>query len=947
MKKVFYLIMLLATLMSCEALNINPFEKEVVELETPEEVLISEKDNSAKIRFNTKESWSIVVSNSKTNDSWLSVEPMSGGAGAAAVTVTVKPNVSTISRTSNITINSGDEQVTLKIEQVAATLIVLPAEIESTQDGGEYELKLTADSTWSVEKSVDWITLSANSGEKITNENFKFTVDANQSTESRVGTIKFTKGDISRSSIITQAGKAEVLGVAPENIQAVSEEASYKISLSASHSWTAATSEEWIVLSANSGVATDIDNNGNKSKDFTFSVLSNSGLESRSGMITFTMGSFTKDVIITQSEKGQVLTLNPDNLEIVSEAASYTVGLTASHSWSATKDADWITLPKGSGEATDIGNNGEISENFEFAVESNTDSEPRVGTITFTMGDSVKILVVKQLEKKSFLDISPLDIEVGSESGSHKVTVMASEAWRILKNVDWIKLTATSGVATDINGVEYFFNVEPNSRVDSREGEITFRMGDSTRKVKVTQLGIVPALTVTPNEISVGSEKGSHKVTITANVSWSVTKDVNWISFTETSGKETRSEGDDFNFSVDYNGDLGERVGTLTFKVGDITKTVVITQAGKSQELKINQTNINTTSNKSTQFVTLTASHSWSATTDVEWIKLSKSAGDADDSYNFYFDIEENDLDGARSGKITFKMGALTKEITVLQAEKVKMFVVTPNNINARSFSDYYTIQINASHSWTVDNKTSWITFSSRSGSAGDNKSINITLTSNPYYYERIDTLVFTMRDLTQEVIVKQEAKATVLWVETQNVTTDSKASNYSIALSASEAWSAESDAEWLKLGKLSGNETYNYNFAFSVDPNTSFDAREASIVFTMGELTQTVKVIQKGKEISISVTPENMEIKSVEGTYKITFSVDADWTVATDVDWITLDKKSGSAVENEVLSFNVTSNTTNKKRVGAITIKAGSTTKTINISQTIKQLDDFIIEEL
>jgi glucuronoarabinoxylan endo-1,4-beta-xylanase len=85
-------------------------------------------------------------------------------------------------------------------------------------------------------------------------------------------------------------------------------------------------------------------------------------------------------------------------------------------------------------------------------------------------------------------------------------------------------------------------------------------------------------LNVSPSSLSFSASAGSSPVSVTSNVSWSVTDNQSWISVSPTSG----SNNGTVTVSVTANGGTTSRTGTVTITGASITRTVSVSQAGTS-----------------------------------------------------------------------------------------------------------------------------------------------------------------------------------------------------------------------------------------------------------------------------------------------------------------------------------------------------------------------------
>ncbi|MCL1857262.1 MAG: M12 family metallo-peptidase, partial [Kiritimatiellaeota bacterium] len=85
-----------------------------------------------------------------------------------------------------------------------------------------------------------------------------------------------------------------------------------------------------------------------------------------------------------------------------------------------------------------------------------------------------------------------------------------------------------------------------------------------------------PSLAVSPVTQSVGDGAASFKVTVTANMAWSVSTDASWLTVSPASGANNGS----FTVSCAANMATVSRSGTVTVVGGTVTQTVSVAQAG-------------------------------------------------------------------------------------------------------------------------------------------------------------------------------------------------------------------------------------------------------------------------------------------------------------------------------------------------------------------------------
>ena len=84
-----------------------------------------------------------------------------------------------------------------------------------------------------------------------------------------------------------------------------------------------------------------------------------------------------------------------------------------------------------------------------------------------------------------------------------------------------------------------------------------------------------------------------------------------------------------------------------------------------------------------------------------------------------------------------------------------------------------------------------------------------------------------------------------------------------------------------------------------------------------------------------LSVAPSSINLGYNAGSYNVNIFSDSLWNIESDKSWLTLDKTSGSGREAVMLTF--TENLTEPLRNANITVKSGSITRIIRVTQAKK----------
>jgi uncharacterized repeat protein (TIGR02543 family) len=221
-------------------------------------------------------------------------------------------------------------------------------------------------------------------------------------------------------------------------------------------SWTATNNASWITITSGSS--------GTGSGTVEYSVAENTGT-AHSGTMTIAGNTFT--VI---QESGCTYSILPASASYTAPGGTGSISVTASDSacaWTATNNADWITITSGA--------SGTGSGTVGYSASENS-GPARSGTITI----AGSTFTVSQ-EAGCTCSLTPTSSSYSSSGGTGSITVTASESactWTAASNASWITITSgSSGTGSGMVG----YTVEKNPEMSARTGEIT--IADQTHSI--------------------------------------------------------------------------------------------------------------------------------------------------------------------------------------------------------------------------------------------------------------------------------------------------------------------------------------------------------------------------------------------------------------------------------------------------------------------------------
>lgn len=240
------------------------------------------------------------------------------------------------------------------------------------------------------------------------------------------------------------------------------------------------------------------------------------------------------------------------------------------------------------------------------------------------------------------IHVIPLNLDFGSESTSKAFGVsntgLDTLRWKAVPNASWFSLTRSSdavAIGTQVVGVQVN---RQGMKADSYQGSIDINSNGGSETVKVLMVvPTSPKLSVTPASLAFDANKSSLTLDIvnvgTGTLTWRVSKNVPWISLSDTSGT-TQTETDRISVTVNRTGLLpGKHQGTITVTSSSGAETIPVT-ASASEPAKLfvsfdNSLYFGSTtgmlylviSNNGTEVLT------WNITTSNNWISVSQNSG--------------------------------------------------------------------------------------------------------------------------------------------------------------------------------------------------------------------------------------------------------------------------------------------------------------------------------
>lgn len=225
----------------------------------------------------------------------------------------------------------------------SASITVNPTSLNFTELGGNSQITITSNISWSIEGIPNWATINLDNGNL--NAILDLSISENSSAESRYAQLTIAGTEFVN---INQSGAEPILTINSQNLSFNSSGGNTIISISSNDSWIVTDELTWTSFSVVSGTG-----NGNISLSIS---SNNSSIQTRIGTITI-MGidnNLSRIIVITQTGANPSLTTSRNTLVFPLSITSRTININSNISWTISSVDNWISLSTTSGQGNSV-----------------------------------------------------------------------------------------------------------------------------------------------------------------------------------------------------------------------------------------------------------------------------------------------------------------------------------------------------------------------------------------------------------------------------------------------------------------------------------------------------------------------------------------------------------------------------------------------------------------
>lgn len=348
------------------------------------------------------------------------------------------------------------------------------------------------------------------------------------------------------------------------------------------------------------------------------------------------------------------------------------------------------------------------------------------------------------------------------------------------------------------------------------------------------------------SSITLPSEGGTATVSFTANGSWTAAlandRAASWLGVSPASGSKDGS----VTLTAQPNSDPDERSATVRFTCGTASASVTLTQKQKDALVQTpSKTQFGADGGSFT--IEVSANVEYSFEIEGDWIH--QTGTKALNTQTATFTVDKNEDTRKREGTVTVKSSLGEEKVTVYQEAAQPVMILSTSDVPVKADGGSFTVDVNTNVDVTLEITAGAEWLGEVTSKAMSTHSYTFQASANEEYDPRNGEITFrnVENGLEERVNVTQLQKdALVVSPSMQQFGAAGGSfsveviSNVDVQVSIADRWVSRVDTKGLKTEVLQ----------FSVDANRSLSARETSITFSGGSISQTITIAQDHREL-------------------------------------------------------------------------------------------------
>ena len=550
---------------------------------------------------------------------WCGLSELKGESGKTTLNIEIASSPTTAERTATITFKNAQKgysaELTVTQSSFKPSLEVSESKIDATDLGLEKEFTVTSNIPWSITCEANWVNLSSVNGDMGTST-IVATIQKNSGTEGREAKILVTNSEyeIVKEIDIKQMPIVPTIEVSESNIASTEEGRTVNFTVTSNINWTVKCDADWVIITPANGMK--------GTNTVQVSVDRNATTERREAVILVSNAEYkiTKEIAVSQFAFGPGLEVSETQIAATNESMTKDITVTSNIAWSASCEANWVTLSSVNGD----GGNKTIT----VSLHRNATTSARETTILIKNSeyDLTREVVITQEAFVPELTVSDTQINATVAGMTKNMTITANIDWNAVCEANWVTLSAVNGTGSNR---AFTVTVARNATTSARSTTITVSNAEYgiSHEIAVSQEAFAPRFELSSQELSFSSFSETKSISIDANVAWTTTCNADWLTLSPVNG--TGANGmTTMSITSTANLSTSAREATIVIYSSEynLTGEIAVSQEGFTPELAIVGENELTLDYMSgTRNIAVRANVAYTATTDADWMYIEQT----------------------------------------------------------------------------------------------------------------------------------------------------------------------------------------------------------------------------------------------------------------------------------------------------------------------------------
>lgn len=490
--------------------------------------------------------------------------------------------------------------------------------------------------------------------------------------------------------------------------------------------------------------------------------------------------------------------------EMAAQGETVEISVKSNGDWALDCTEEWLAVsPKsGNGDAT-----------ITLVAAPNTTDETRSAEITATTKDNTASMKVTQAAVEYYISATPEAITCPSAGGEFTVAVSSNIEWTVV-TPQWI----TSSVASGANDGTLTLIIEPmgDEAAGDRQGEIFIgNLASVSTRIAVVQVAdpVLP-ITVLPGSLIFVCTGETKTIEVETEDHWTATAEVDWVSLSPAEGDGNAQ----VSVTLGENPIYTDRQAVVTFTTAaGLTATLNIRQEASPDPhfLEVTPLSFEFGKDGGEQSFTIGCDTYWEITWSTEWVEVNPQTGTGNATITMT--VSANTIEEPRSAQVMVKSGVLFEEITVDQeaGDQPLTALFEPETVEIDYTGGFVNANLTSNTTWNLV-ASDWITLLEVVGQGDAALRIVVDNNLNP---EGRTGFVNAMHngELLASMTIVQEGMPNILEADVTELEARPEGGEYTIHVTANQAWTLDVDVDWLGCNPASGFG--NGEFVITVKP--------------------------------------------------------------------------------------------------------------------------------